>query len=273
MTIAAPLLRAGIVEEALFSFPANTEYLEYDNLAALRKLPEYKQLREKYSNKSDQEAVALLRQLGVAEAQVREVMNASDAKQQFGLLSGSFGSRVLSKRAASRQYASTALGNQIFCVGGETCLVFLQDSLAAFGSPFELERILQVRRGVVSRLSSNVEVLRLLNANSTAAPVRGVLVGSQLQSGIASVVPAWTNSKASAAELTSRITGVGYSVVFDNKAHVSATIDCSSTAAAFLITETVSALAKLGMGAPFQNVELSNSANRVYLKAAADPAL
>ncbi len=56
----SPFAHAGIVGDALFSFPAQTEYLEYDNLVALRKLPNYNTLRKEFSGKPLEEARIVL---------------------------------------------------------------------------------------------------------------------------------------------------------------------------------------------------------------------
>lgn len=267
-----PALHAGILAEALFSFPADTEYVEYDNLASLRTMPEYNKLRQRFAGKSLEEAASVLSQLGIPESQLLEIVNASDANASFGLISGSFSSRSFRKSAAAQRYASTLVETQMFCAGRQTCVVFLEDSLAAFGSPAQLKSILSARAGTVNRLSSKPDAIGLLNTGAEGALVRGMLVGLQVQTGVKSMLRAW-DSRPIPADFLANVTGVGYSVAFDSKAHVTATVECSSTSAASLFAQAISLFAKLTTTAPFEDIEVSSAANRIYLKGAGGPQL
>lgn len=268
-------LYAGIIDDALLSFPANTEYLEYDNLSSLRTLPKYSTLRQEFSGKSLDEARIVLAQLGIEESQVQEIVITSTTNVFEGLIAGQFSAESVSKNPKSRRYAARLLDAQVFCMGRETCVVFLEDSLAAFGSFAQLKNMLLTRQGAHVRLSSNSDAVRLLNATDRNAPVRGMLFGEQLRAAISNAFRDWSGLKADSASLTGTISGLGYTVTFDGKAHVSAAVECASRSAATLLSQTFSGVAALqSLAAPmlsndvrFQNVRVSSSGNMMYFRA------
>src|ERR1700761_8634011 len=85
-----PGLRAQIIPESLQDFPAQTESLEYDNLAALRALPNYEALKQRFSGKPLQRLKTALTQLNVPESQVSEIVMANSPNNFYGLISGTF---------------------------------------------------------------------------------------------------------------------------------------------------------------------------------------
>ena len=237
-------LRADIVPDALFTFPTQTEYVEYDNLASLRTLPSYNSLRQDFSGKQLEEAKSVLEQLGIRESQVQEVITGSSSTGLYGLMAGQFDSESITKSARSKRYAAKLLDRETFCAGRETCIMFLENSLAAFGSIVHLKAMLQARQGVLTRLSANSDAVRLLNSTDRSSPLRGILFGEQLKAAIPALVHDWSSWKIDVSRLPS-IRTVAYSVTFDAKAHVSATLECASGIAATSLSQMLGVLGTL----------------------------
>lgn len=276
--VAGLQLRAQIVSEALLSFPARTEYMEYDNLASLRTLPSYNALRDRFAGKPLEEAKTVLGQLGIPEDQVRELVSGSSPGAFYGLVAGTFSEQAVAK-AAKRKGIVKVLDSDIYCPGKSDCVVFLEDSIAAFG-PFEqLKEMLGVRQGFAPRLSSNKNIAALFNNTDTHAPVRGVVYGSQLNGAISDVLQDFSGWKRDWSSLSSNVTALGYGVRFDRVAHVSATMQCASKTAAALLVQGLHALngfqsvvnsSSQNSGAPFRNMQVSSSGSDVDLKADTD---
>ncbi len=242
LTFAANL-PAEIISSSLFSFPAKTEYVEYDSLASLRKLPGYKTLRQHFAGKPLEEAKAALGELGIPEEQVSELVVASAGNEYYGMLEGTFNGPSATIIGQRRGFAVKSLDNQLICPGGEMCLVFLEEGLAAFGTQRQLKNILEARQGIVPRLSSNPEVVALFNIHTEhRAPVRGVVWGAHLKSVISDMLTDWSGWKTDWSRLSTNVTAVSYSVSFDDQAHIAASLQCSSNTAASVLVQLLTAL-------------------------------
>ncbi len=271
-------LKANILGEALLSFPDGTEYFEYDNLTELRRLPSYPELRKNFSGPALEEARSVLGALGIPEEQVQEVITGEGTSNEFfGLLSGTFSARLATAGLKARRYGAKLLDTEVYCVGRGTCVVFLEDSLAAFGSVARLKNMLEVRRGILLRLSANRNAVRLIDTTDRNAQVRGMLLGARLQSTITSALKEWSGRSLKPSELGVSVRAMSYSVHFDTEAHVSAAVECESATQASLLSHTLGALSTLqtlaspvmsgvaGLG--LEHVKSSSSGDMVYLQA------
>lgn len=263
---------AQIIPEALLSFPAQTQYVEYDNLAMLRTLPDYNVLRERFSGKPLEDAKALLIGLGVEENQVREIISGSSSRAFYALASGTFSGQAAASRARQKGMAREVLTSEVFCPKSGTCVAFLDNSTAAFGTLAELKEMLETRQGIMARLSSNRDVVALLDNTDHRAPVRGVMFGAQLNSTLTDMLKESTGWNMDWSRLSSNLNAMSYSVKFDTKAHVAATLECTSKTAAALFAQTLGAMGSLqsvsASGAmPFQNLHVSSSGATVDFKA------
>lgn len=92
-----PSLQTAMVADASFSFPAQTQYVENDNLTELRKLPSYNTLRQNFSGRPLEEAKAVLGQLGVQEDQVQEIVTGSDSAAFYRLVAGTSSSDAIKR--------------------------------------------------------------------------------------------------------------------------------------------------------------------------------
>jgi hypothetical protein len=237
--IAANASYADIISQALSSLPAQTGYVEYENLASLRRLRNYARLRQRYSGNDLQELRIALGELGIRENQVNELVAASSPSAFYGLVAGTFSEQSLRNIAVQKGFAIQASDRRALCPGKGTCVLFLEASLAAFGSLSELKEIAKARQGSAARLASKSAVVTLLNNTDHQAPVRGVLIGPQLETEISDTLREWTGWNRDWSQISSNVRDVAYSVKFDDRAHFSATLQCKSAVSATLLLQTI----------------------------------
>lgn len=278
LTLAASrATHAQIIPEALLSFPTQTESVEYDNLAVLRALPNYDGLQQEFSSKPLDHAKAALAKLGIPESQVNELVVGTSPGTLYGLVAGTFSGSLAAKAAIKKGILPLRLETaKMFCPDTGTCLVFLEDDIAAFGTPGELRYILQARQGSIGSLSLNHVLVRLFNNTDSSAPVRGVASGTRLDASLTTELLNKTGSQINWTQFSSGISIFAYSVSLDTKAHVAATLECKSSFAAGLLKQTLSLIAnaqalaiKAGQDPekmPFQNLEVSSSDTVIDVK-------
>jgi hypothetical protein len=277
LLLSATCLRAEIVSEAMLTFPARTEAIEYDNLYELRRLPHYAALRQRFSGKQLEDARAALARLDVTETQVSEIVMGTSPNAFYGLVAGTFSSEQVMKTARRKGIWPRLVNNEkVFCPKGTSCVVFLEDSLAAFGSLEAIKLILETRIGGFPRLRSNEPVLSLMNGTQARFPVRGVVYGSQLSSVIGDALHDQSGLHIDWTQFTSHISALGYSVNMDTRAHVVAQLRCQSAATAGVLRQMLGALggvqsvaskvSKDPASLAFQNLDVSASGDRVDLK-------
>jgi hypothetical protein len=277
MSLAAvKVLGADLISEAILSFPAQTDYVEYDNLNSLRTLPQYGTLRERFSGKILEEAKTTLAQLGIEETQVQEVVTGANSNRFFGLATGTFSGRAAARTSTAKRLASPLLRTEAFCSRRGTCVVFLEDSLVAFGSLTSLKEVLEAEEGISARFSSNADGASLLTNTERRSPVRGVLLGNQTKNAIADFFPGWNSWKKYLPQFSNDVQSVGYSVDLDSKAHVKATLRCSSVSSAAMLARLLGAFSSLNAvaqplmnssgTAPFQLQQVSSVSATIYLQ-------
>lgn len=156
-------------------------------------------------------------------------------------------------------------------------MTFLEDWMIAFGTTESLKSVLLARQGVVTALSGNIEAVRLFETEDKAAPVRGVLFGTDLQSALSNTFQQWFGKLVQSVRFPADISGVGYSVTFGTTAHLRATLQCSSRNGAAFLAQTLNALSLLqsmtassaggGDNFAFERAKASAADRRVYLQA------
>jgi hypothetical protein len=236
-------MQAELLSQALLSFPAYTQSLEYDNLAQLRKLPDYAKLRQQYSGASLDRAEATFSKLGITEDKIEEAVSTIGSADLYGIVSGSFSGVEAGKRAVKAGFRQLSLGDKhIFCSDVEVCVLFLEDSVAAFGKVNDLKAILQARQGVTQRLGGKTPISELLAKADLHAPVIGVAPGSELNNFIGDDIPSGYLSKANISKLLATISLFQYSVRLDDKAHLSLNLACATSLEATALSQSLSAL-------------------------------
>jgi hypothetical protein len=145
-------------------------------------------------------------------------------------------------------------------------VAFLEEGLAAFGSPAQIRSMVQARLGLIKRLGSNVSLAALMNAGSPSL-VRGVATGSQIQAVAASAFDDISGLHMEWSALSANINLFAYSVNLDSVAHVNATLQCKTSAIAFLLKQMLGALGTIqSANLPFQNLQVSSVDNVIELK-------
>ena len=270
-------LYADIISQALSSLPAQTGYVEYENLTSLRKLRDYDRLRQRFSGKPLQKVRIALGQLGIREDQVNELVVASNPTEFYGIAAGTFREQSSKRNGIQKDSVAHALDSQALCPASGTCLLFLEDSVAAFGTLSQLREMVRAREGSTTRLTSNSTVVSLLNSTNNQAPVRGVLVGDQLETAISDVLRDWTGWNRDWSRVSASIRDFGYSVEFDKGAHLTATVKCRSATSATLLLQMLRLLDSMqsmpiargnaDAGLPFRNLHASLSGSTVVFRA------
>ena len=184
-----PLRGQGLVREALFTFPVDTQQLAYSNLATLRALPNYPQIRQRLFSRRLRDFQDFLRSVDTdPEKDVDEVMlgwrrGVVDTAGFFGLAEGRFQPERIRKFFAvlelpSREY----LGLDLYAFGSgedrpDLFFTFLSSSLAAFGRLRDLKAMLDVRSGTRVALDSNSDPVGWEAELEGAAPQWGIMTG------------------------------------------------------------------------------------------------
>jgi hypothetical protein len=159
----------GIAREALASFPADTQQVAYVNLAQLRNMAEYPQIRHYLLNRQFRDFQDFLRSLGVdSEKDVDEVMLGwrgvgTDRPGMMGRAEGRFDADkvrrlMVRQRMPIREYQ----GHDLYAFGSgkdptDIVFVFLTSSSAAFGRLGDLRDLLDTRGGARPALETNAE--------------------------------------------------------------------------------------------------------------------
>jgi hypothetical protein len=257
----APPAQAQIISEALTSFPSRIDFIEYDNLAQLRVLPDYETLRQRFSGKPLEQAKAALSKLGIQEDQVDELVLGTTPGALYGILAGTFSGELAARVAVKHHLLPLPVeDNQIYCPGSGTCIAFLEDNIAAFGNPTQLQTMIETRLGLRERISANRALSDLMNSTQSRALVRAVALGNQIHSVVESALPDLSAVNLDWSALSSLVTMFAYSIDIDTKAHVTATLICTSAATTFFLRQMLTALSTV------QPMEISSSANTIEVK-------
>lgn len=155
----------GGAREALSSFPADTQQMVYLNLAQLRALPEYPQIRRKVLIHQLRDFQDFLRSMGTDAGQdIDEVVmgwRGEGSSGFFGRAEGRFDPERVHRffteqRLPIREYN----GLELYAFGSgedlaDVFFVFFNSTSAAFGHKHELKELLDVRAGTRPALDSN----------------------------------------------------------------------------------------------------------------------
>jgi hypothetical protein len=274
---AANTLNAQILGEAELAMPAQTQALEYDHLAALRNLRNYAALKQQFAGVVLDNAQRAAADLGIQEGEVDEIVLGSTPEDVYTLFAGKFSGSTTAKDAVKRHISRVDVdGTTMLCPRTGNCVLFLEDSVAAFGTAKQLIAMLEARQGIRPSLASNRDLVALITASDRQAPVRGAAFGTQLNNVIGNAFSAAVAKAITWGSYSTVIDRFSYSVRFDNKAHVAAKVECKAGIQAALLRQMLGALAgveslavKAGedqANRPFQNVRLALSDRIVELQ-------
>jgi len=184
-----PLAADQLPGEALYTFPADTLQVAFTNLAELRSLSVYPQIRQRILNRQLHAFEEFLRPMGIEpEKDIDEVMLGWRGETVgpagfLGLAAGRF------QPALIQQYFDhTGLpvreydGASLYAFGSgsdpnDLFFTFFDNSLAAFGRLGDVKAMLDARRGSVNALSVNSDFVEWQGELDGAAPQWGIMNG------------------------------------------------------------------------------------------------
>lgn len=252
-----PFLRADLLSDALQTFPANTQSLEYDNLAVLRRLPDYNELRKKYTSDALKRVKNTLSQVNISEDQLSEVVTAAGPNVFFGLIAGNFNSATAEQQATTHSLTRSELSaGPAFCSQDGTCLLFPKDKngRAAFGTLAQLRAIADVQEGHAPNIKSNADFAALLAKMDLTTPIVGLAPGSEIGQLTKNVMP----PSLDLSSWYSSVKSFGYSISTDTQAHLSVELLCTSSSRGTLVRNALNAAsavqrmaAAMSMGSAF----------------------
>ena len=280
----APAVRGQeLLREGLGSFPAQTVRLEYSSLATLRTLPNYVNLRQRFTGPRLAGLESSLAQLGIRESDIDELLLGwtAGAKEMdlYGLAVGRFNPQDIADRASALTLTSTTVaGLSVYCLqakGAGTCVVALQDTLGAFGTLSTLTAMLEARNGNTPSLSSDARFVHLTGEASKNVPIWGVAIGPAVADWFKGWSPVQGNLKMDWAQLMQGIDSLIYTVTTTDRVRLDVKLDGSTPEAAARARQLLEGLRlaqKLawqtqnsGQPNPFENMEVGLEGNRVTL--------
>ena len=184
-----PLAAAQLPGEALNTFPADTLQVAFTNIAELRSLSIYPQIRQRILNRQLHAFEDFLRPLGIEpEKDIDEVMLGWRGEMVgpsgfLGMASGRFQPDVIRQyfehtNLPVREYD----GAELYAFGSgsdpnDLFFTFFDNSLAAFGRLADVKAMLDARQGSANALNSNADFVNWQGELDGTAPQWGILNG------------------------------------------------------------------------------------------------
>ena len=283
LVIVPALYGQEIVREALASFPTQTVRVEYSGLATLRTLPNYVNLRQRFTGPRLAGLEDSLSQLGIHESDIDELLLGWQigAKEMalYGLATGRFNPQDIADRASDLTLSSTIVaGLPVYCLqasAGDTCVVALQDTLGAFGTLPTLTAMLEARSGGTPSLNSDSRIVRLTGEAAKNVPIWGVAVGPAVEDWFKGWSPAQVGIKMDWGQLVQGIDSMIYTVATTDRVHLEVKLDGATPEAAARVRQLLDGLRlaqkiawqtqNAGQPNPFEDMEVGLQGNRVSL--------
>lgn len=269
-----PALPADLLSDALQTFPANTQSLEYDNLAALRRLPNYNELRKQYTSDALKRVKSTLLELNIAEEQLSEVVTASGPNVFFGLIVGNFNASAAEQQAAAHHLTPSSLQDgQAFCSKENVCVLFPkgENGRAAFGPVDQLRLMAEVHAGRAPNVRSNPNFAALLAKMDLTTPIVGLAPGSEIGQLTKNVMP----PSLDLSSWYSSVESFGYSIRTDTQAHLTVELLCTSATRGRLVgnalntaaaVQRMAAAMSMGNAFPVSNLRATSSGRMVSFR-------
>ena len=247
---ANPIFGQQLGKEAMSSFPARTIQIEYSSPAKLRTLPNYDTLRQRYMGPWLKELETSLKQLGVQESDVDELILgwASDGTQKelYGLATGRFDPKVLGERAAERHIAPETIGAKTgYCLGAglETpCVVVLGNSEGAFGTLSALSEMMDVRGGARPSLGSDAQFANAVAEAKSGAPIWGISTDGAIADWFKGWMPSQGSIQLDWGQVFQGVEVLGYSVNAGSDVRLNLELYCRSPEAATSLQQVLEGL-------------------------------
>lgn len=189
MVLPARLSAQELAREALACFPVGTQQLAYANLAQLRSLPNYRQLRSIIFNRQMQDLEEFLQPLGTdVEKDVDEVVvgwrgPGAEDPVFFGLAEGQFNPDQAQSLIAKEKLPTTLYAGYVLDAFGPGIdrnglfFTFLDANLAAFGRLSDLKAVIDGYLGNRTALNSNSDFVNWEGQIEGSGPEWGITTG------------------------------------------------------------------------------------------------
>jgi hypothetical protein len=286
----ALLSAQGLGREVLVVFPADTQQLAYLNLAQLRSMPEYPQIRQRLLNRQLRDFQDFLRSAGTdPDKDVDEVAlgwrgEALGGPGFFGRAEGRFDPERVHKFFVQQQLpVRQHAGLELYAFGSgedpaDVFFAFLNSSSAAFGRLRDLKEMLDVRAGSRPALDTNSAFVEWEAELEGSAPQWGVATGKAAANAAGPWLAAGGKVSADPGVMLGPVRAVLYRVDWGSgiTAHVSIVCQNSETAAALSALLTAwrdsrpaagTDQAPAAVNAFLQGLEIQASGSRVELTA------
>jgi hypothetical protein len=185
----ALLVAEQLPPEALITFPADTLQVAFTNLAVLRSLPAYPQIRQRILSRQLRAFQDFLRPMGIdPDRDVDEVMvgwrgEMAGPSGYLGLAAGRFQPDLVQKYFDRTGLPALAYaGASLYAFGSgsdaeDLFFTFLDSSIAAFGRLADVKAMLDARQGSTNALNSNSDFVSWEGELEGSAPQWGILNG------------------------------------------------------------------------------------------------
>lgn len=292
LLLPAPLAADQLPGEALNTFPADTLQVAFTNLATLRSLPVYQQIRQRILNRQLRAFEDFLRPMGIEpERDIDEVIlgwrgEVVGPAGFLGMAAGRFQPSMIQeyvKRTglAVREYN----GAEIYAFGSggdpnDLFFTFFDATLAGFGRIGDLKAMLDARQGSVNALNSNSDFVNWQGELDGTAPEWGILNGKSAGNLAGSWLAPSGQKTVDLTSLGRSVRALLYRVEWDTgfSAQLFMVCDTQETAAGFanligLLQQASKQPAATGAALPpiLQSIQTSRDGARLELQVAGPP--
>jgi hypothetical protein len=239
------------VTTALSGLPTQTLRIESSSPAKLRKLDNYKNLRQKFLGPRLQQLEATLNQIGVHEDDIDELLigwKPGDKEMDlYGYASGHFDGAAIAKKASAENLTPTPIsGQQAYCLTAgvaSTCVVILDNSLGAFGPLSTLTTLLEAHAGQAPSVNSDPRFSALLNDVNKDAPIWGIAIGGA----VADWFGGWLASQQNTLNLDwskvfEKVDSLTYDIDVADKVSMNVKMNCATTQDAAALRQVMDGL-------------------------------
>lgn len=292
LLFAAPSSGQQIVREALSTFSAQTNAVEYSRPAQLRTLPDYQTLRARYLGPNLRMLEASLAKLGIAESDIDELMLGwrpapqAPGTQSEGIALGRFDQAGVDQKAAAAGIATTAVGGKnAYCFPsnqGGSCVLVLNANIGMFGSAPSLAEMLKTRGGGGPAMASSAEMAGLINQvqQEQQLPIWGVALGAAIPKWFKGWMPGQKNLQLDWAQTFKDVRALTYRIDASTSVELNVRMQCTNVPAAQSLRNVFDGLKLVqkiawqnmnpGRANPFESLEVDSSDQLVSFKLIAD---
>jgi len=291
-----PLAADQLPGEALNTFPVDTLQVAFTNMATLRSLSVYPQIRERILNRQLRAFENFLQPMGIdPEKDIDEVMLGWRGEMVgpsgfLGLAAGRFQPNLIQQyfektNLPVRQYDDLNL--YAFGSGGDPddiFFTFLTDSIAAFGRLGDMKAMLDARQGSTNALNANPDFVNWQGELDGTAPQWGILNGKSVGNMAASWLAPSGQKSVDTSSLGRGVRALLYRVQWDTGFSAQLFLVCSTpeSAAGFanllgLLQQAAKQPAAPGAASPLpsilQSIETQRDGARLELDVSGPPEL